>query len=129
MRRSPSRIAGAARSRAVASRRYSVTSFMIASSKPHHSRDAIPLDLRRARVERPAHGVPELLLHAVLAHVAIAAVDLDGGERRLQVVLTGEQLRDGDVRRRVLVPLDAVAGAIEPLPRDLHADPHVDQLV
>src|SRR5688572_15954648 len=129
VRRSPSRTTAsspAARSAARSGRRPRRKMLI---SKPQEAGDDLPLHLGRAGVDRATHGVAQLALDPRLDHVAVAAVDLDGVERALDVSLADEQLGDRSVEDRALPLFFEPAGPVEqPAPR-LNAHLRVDQLV
>src|SRR5207249_1364507 len=81
-----------------------------------HRGEAVALDLGGAGVDGPGDRVAQLLLDAVLGHVAVASEDLYGGERGGDVGLAGDELGDRDVAGDVLSGGHLAGGRVQPVP-------------
>src|SRR6476646_10427581 len=97
--------------------------------EPQRPGDDVALDLRGTRVQAAADGIPQVPLHLLLGHVAVAAEDLDRVEARLHETLRDVQFRHGGFEHRRLLSILELAEPVDQRPARLEADLHVDNAV
>src|SRR5581483_355256 len=102
------------------------SSLTLSISNPQALGDDVALDFRGSRIDCAAHGIAQLALHALLHHVAIAAVDLHrvhaGGHQRFGNVQFGHGSFQNGRTLALLQPADAVNQRTANVEPHLHVD-------